>query len=440
MKKPIFLISILGILVFGSMVLGAENSEYRPKILPDNPLYRLKEWRRGMSSFFILDKTVKIKIELKFLNEKAAELKVLGEKTGVDSKSFEKSLTGYNESLKGLLKRLAALKGPSGEEQLTETVNNFFSSFLIHEEIFLGLIEKNQSWSPFIDLARGNLARAGAVILNSVGPFEFGSQFEAAVALSRSPLREILAVSFLDNLEAGLSGEPKFAIAELKEDLIFKFEGRFKAEVSGNFLAVLDDFFTPTPEKLIILDEVRERVTDNGLKSSLNLIRQNSLRSASGESFIEAQDVLEALAAAKMAVGGLKTEISSPESSNSQSVRNVLEIADFHLEQAEKFYAAGDYGPALGQATAAEAEAKQGLSEILKNDEEIKDDNLSLRVEFDNLIAKAKAKNLTRENNPKLYELFNKAEKAVVSADTASEVKAAKVMLAEIEALIEAAQ
>ncbi len=84
---------------------------------------------------------------------------------------------------------------------------------------------------------------------------------------------------------------------------------------------------------------------------------------------------------------------------------------------------------------AAQAAAQNGLSQT-RLKEEIKEDNLSLRIQFDDLVNIARVRNITREAAAEIYELFDRAEKTVLEADTVSEIRSAKIMLAELEVLI----
>jgi len=49
----------------------------RPTLLPDSPFYFLKDWNRGIQSFFTFDQAKKAELQLKFSSEKMAEAKEL---------------------------------------------------------------------------------------------------------------------------------------------------------------------------------------------------------------------------------------------------------------------------------------------------------------------------------------------------------------------------
>ena len=85
-----------------------------PKLLPDNPFYFLKEWERGIMSFFAFGRIKKLELEQKFANEKLMELKALVEKNG-DPKILEKATEKYERALEKIRTRAQNIKQKAEE-------------------------------------------------------------------------------------------------------------------------------------------------------------------------------------------------------------------------------------------------------------------------------------------------------------------------------------
>src|SRR3989344_6012567 len=74
--------------------LGVEE----PTLLPTNPFYFLKEFGRSVRQVFTFNPIAKAKLELRIVNEKAAEVKKVQELRGEDEKGLAKAIRNYQES------------------------------------------------------------------------------------------------------------------------------------------------------------------------------------------------------------------------------------------------------------------------------------------------------------------------------------------------------
>src|SRR3990167_4377150 len=80
-------------------VLAQDLGITNPKILPGSPLYFLKEWGRGVQSFFTFGQLKKTELEQKFANEKLIELKKLVEEGKAISDILEKATDKYQKTM-----------------------------------------------------------------------------------------------------------------------------------------------------------------------------------------------------------------------------------------------------------------------------------------------------------------------------------------------------
>lgn len=226
-------------------------------------------------------------------------------------------------------------------------------------------------------------------------------------------------------------------ISALKDNLILRFEGRFQAEANEEFVRALDGLTLQSPDELKVLDEVREKVTNADLRSKLNIIRQRTFLTASGGA-VGGDAASEAIRNAEAALTLLESKVEAGNAEVTKAVRDLLDRADFRLEQARKFLTDGEYASSFGQATAALTEAESGLNELGKDKSDLVVENFNLRLEFDKLKTEARVNGFTPESQPDIYGLFDKAEKQVLGANTLESLRSAKLLLVEIEAKLKA--
>ncbi|MFH0712904.1 MAG: DUF5667 domain-containing protein [Candidatus Jorgensenbacteria bacterium] len=403
-----------------------------PKLLPGEPLYFLKNWQRGIRRLFSFGASKDAYLETEIMNELAAEIKALEEKGS--EKGLTLALQNYKENAERLRQKISSLNETSGNENVERLLNSLMDRIIKHEEIF-GELEGITGVKEELSSAKTELEMAvGEAVTKLDSADNFKTRVEGILSgLKDNPLKELRVIYVLNYIEEKVPEDIRNKIRELETDLTTGFEGRFKAE-PGEVVPHLDFLPVKNATDLGIFDQIRERISDGDLKSELNIIRQNALRDSNGD-MVEEESLTNLIYEAEKVTAELKTRISSDEYISSKTVAEILERAEFHLTQAGSLLGEGQLATAFGQATAAQAAAENGLSQ-LRLKEEIKEDNLSLRIQFDDLVNVAKTKNLIREAAPEIYEFFDRAERTILEADTASEIKNAKIMLAELEVLI----
>lgn len=114
-----------------------------PVLLPDSPFYFLKEWGRGIKSFFTFGQLKKVELEQQFANERLLELKKLVDEGKANSKILERATEKYNKTLEKIKKRAEEIQGNAEQD---ENVNKFLEKFtnqqMLHERILQRLEEK----------------------------------------------------------------------------------------------------------------------------------------------------------------------------------------------------------------------------------------------------------------------------------------------------------
>lgn len=115
-----------------------------PKLLPDSPFYFLKEWGRGIMSFFSFGQIKKSELEQKFANERLMELKALTEENG-DPEILEKATEKYERALERIQTRVQKIKQKAEEN---EEVEKFLDKFIKHQLLHQKVLQKLENQVP----------------------------------------------------------------------------------------------------------------------------------------------------------------------------------------------------------------------------------------------------------------------------------------------------
>src|SRR3989344_1198669 len=168
--KKLLILPVFGLVfLFFSPVVAEENSQLNkstpvienPGVLPTNPFYFLKEWRRGITRFFTTNPVARVELELKIVNEKAAEVVKVQEALPENTEAISEALENYRLSQERLQSRLEALKETSKNPNLAKLLGKLAERVVRHEKLFSDLAEKfseNTELSTLVNEVRGKIS------------------------------------------------------------------------------------------------------------------------------------------------------------------------------------------------------------------------------------------------------------------------------------------
>ena len=110
-------------------------------LLPTNPFYFVKEWERKIRIFFAGNPLKKAELELKFANEKAAELKRIAEDNPTED-ALNRAIENYDKSVDRLRGRLEALQD-SENPNIGDLLSRLQERATKHQQLFEELKDKN---------------------------------------------------------------------------------------------------------------------------------------------------------------------------------------------------------------------------------------------------------------------------------------------------------
>lgn len=414
----------------------------KPGILPTSPLYLFKEFTRGLQSFFTFNPVSKARLELKFADERAAELKVIVEEK--EGRGVERAIKNYQANMERLKNRLRSLNETSVNPNVDKLLDELAERAVNHQEILSGLKGKTLEVNKEIESVQEMVDSLLIVGLENLDlPEKVEIRFEKILKKLNQPLGELKSLNIISRLEGKIEKEEiRNKLLKAEQELIAGFEGKV---VGGEVTAAaLPEFIKNLPEsaevKLKVLDSLRENVSAGALKTQLNVIRQNLLSEVEKREEVDQKKAKEEIEK----VSRLLNEIQEVGGSQVSSLgRRLTEQAKFNLEQARRSFEAADYGRAFGLATSAGAIAKNVLNQLIQSPTDIKLDLEKTKRDFDSLKTKAREKGLTPQNSPKIFEILGEAELKIgrsITSASAELLKEIRVLLNSVSALIENAK
>lgn len=234
MAKTIKFILIATVMVsalgFGAAALAQENTaedipaqaldSTTPSFLPDNPFYFLKEWGRGLQSFFAFGQLKKTELEQKFANERLLELKKMVEEGKASSEILERATEKYGKTMARIKERADKIKETA---ESNPEVNKFLEKFtkqqVLHQEI-LGKLETQvpeQALEKIKEAREAHLERFKEVMTKlETRKDEIVNKVENAIDDD---------TEILDKIKTGMPQEIEDKLTELKAKITQRIQG-----------------------------------------------------------------------------------------------------------------------------------------------------------------------------------------------------------------------
>lgn len=338
-----------------------------PGTLPTSRLYFFKEWGRGLQRIFTFNSEKKAELELRIADEKAAEAKQILE-TKNDEKSITRALTNYQKSHERLGARLEALKETSQNPNIDRLLDRLAEKSVVHEKLFEQLQEKHQDRAASLEAVKEKIADTIEKAAEKDTSQKFQQRMKNAFEKSKgSALKELRAIEMIDRIAPNLPAEKKERLEELRIELQDRLEEKIEEKAAKGDKSVegLSEMVKRIPgdpaKRAVILEEIKKNVStgageaiERAKKQVEEKLGDEAERKSKAAEQIEHAE--EKLAEAKKKMSELK-EVP-------QSMKVLQAGVEQHLQKAKEAFAQMKYGEAFGQATAAEANARNILRKL----------------------------------------------------------------------------
>lgn len=116
-------------------------------ILPNSPIYFLKEWARGIRAFFTFNAVSRAEYRLRVVNEKAAEARKVAELYPNDTEALNRAIENYRTAQERLQTRFEELRETSENPNIDRLVSEMNERTARHEALFEELISRRATSS-----------------------------------------------------------------------------------------------------------------------------------------------------------------------------------------------------------------------------------------------------------------------------------------------------
>ncbi|MDD5430933.1 MAG: DUF5667 domain-containing protein [Candidatus Pacebacteria bacterium] len=426
----------------------------KPMVLPTNPFYFLKEFKRGVQKTFVFNPVKKLELELQIASEKMAELGKLEEIIGQDDAALIKAINNYENNLDGLSGKIKNIQeNYKNNSRLDSFLDDFVANGAKHIE-FLSYLKSKTNDIKILQKLGEAQDKIAALVAQILAGTESGdileSRLERAFKKTGVNLVEKLkAIGALDKIEEKLSAEEKNRILDFKETLIINTQSGIKTEEIQNiFISAFEELQMDSLSKIRIIDEIKEGAINDDIKSALNSIRQEVLERAQSEKDLQKVQAENMVNEADSLVNELMEKLKNL-NLKSEFINLAISKADFNLTQAKNSFQYGDYGQVFTLASAAASAARSALTQVLKFEENtgnFDNDIQNLKEKYDELSERARSMNLDKVSAPEFFEFMKQSESLLVkisdyvnkklkaSSDTIiSSIKNVKILLSQAE-------
>ena len=344
-----------------------------PGVLPTSPFYFFKEWGRGMQSFFTFNSVKKAELEVKFANEKAAELKVVEEKDPQDERAITRALSNFQGTQEKITSRLERLEETSENPNVDRLLEKLTEKSVIHEK----LLQEIEARHKDKDEVRIRIKSADLAISDVIGkaaekddPGKFTERLRVKLEEGKgSSLKEIRSIEILDRLGENVSEDVRERLDGVREGLKEQAKVRIEElarEGEDKIRDTLDRIPGNDGRRFVVLEELRLKISDraaNAFKKAQDAAEEklSDIKDIEGKSAEQIKRADEMLNEARKKM--TEKEVSGT------AIDRLLENAAQHLVVARSAFEKEDYGKAFGQARSAEVASRNALRAIQGEDD-----------------------------------------------------------------------
>jgi len=339
-----------------------------PGLLPTSPFYFFKEWGRGMQSFFTFNAIAKAELEVKFSNEKAAELKKVEEENPNNEQAIDRALLNFQRGQEKVAMRLERLQETSENPNVDRLLEKIAEKSVLHDKL-LQEIEKRHEDKVKI---RVRLKDATLTIANVIGkaaekdnPEKFVQRLKKTLEKTRgSVLKDVRAVEILDRIGENIPEEVRMRLEVVRDG--FKEKARLRIEElaeegEDRVRAILERIPGDSGRRAVVLNEIRLRISDRGASALKKA--QDAVEKKISDAPDRNEKTTEQIRRAIKMIERAQQKIEETDTVR-EGVKTLLEQAERHLASAKEAFEQEKYGEAFGQARAAEVAARNVLKAL----------------------------------------------------------------------------
>ena len=334
-------------------------------VLPTSPFYFFKEWGRGMQSFFTFNRVKKAELEVKFTNEKAAELKVVEKQRPNDEQAIDRALSNFQRAKARVAVRLERLQETSENPNVDRLLDKVTKKSILHEKLLEELKVRHKDKERIrvrLKDATSTIARVIAKAAEKDDPEKFVQRFKKRLEETRgSALKDLRAVEILDRIGEQVSEDVRERLEGVREGLKERARVRIEKlaeEGEDRVRSILEHIPGDSARRAVILEEIRLKISDR----AANALRkaQDSVEKKVSAAPDRKEKAAEQIQRAKKWIKRAQQKVEEIGKVR-VAVKSLLQEVEGFLTLATKAFEKEQYGEAFGQARAAEVATRNVL-------------------------------------------------------------------------------
>jgi len=249
--------------------VSAEDLEVKdPKLLPDSGFYFLKEWGRGIRSFFTFNKVKKIELESRYANERLIEIKEMVEQNK-DPEKIKKATEKYEKTLDKVKKQSEKIE-EKAEENLK--VKSFLDKYTHQQILHQTILEKLENQVPAevfdkIKQARErHLERFGEVMTKLENKEKIEERLENALEeINGSKFKNFKNLEILMEIEEKVPEQAKEAVRKVEGNALKRLQEdleKMSPEDQERFQKYIEQISGDKEKHLEILENLESELKD----------------------------------------------------------------------------------------------------------------------------------------------------------------------------------
>ena len=238
-----------------------------PRLLPDHPLYFLKNWARGIQSFFAFDPVAKAELKMKFTNEKLIEAKKMIERKK-DSEAIKKAMDNYQKEVGRIQSEAEKIREKAKENPRVEKfLDKFIHQQTLHQKLLQRLENQvpEEAFAKIKEARERHLERFQEVMLKLEDRKEKITEKLTDVLEKQkgSKFKHFKNLEILLELEEKVPEEAKDAIRRAQENSLKRLQGdleKMSPENQERFKEYLERISGVKEKHLEILENLRSEI------------------------------------------------------------------------------------------------------------------------------------------------------------------------------------
>lgn len=238
-----------------------------PRILPDHPLYFLKNWARGIRSSLAFNPVAKSELRSRFANEKLIEVKKMIEKKK-NPEAIKRAAGNYQKEVERVKAEAEKIRKKAREDPKVEKfLDKFIHQQILHQKLLQRLENQvpEQAFEKIKEARERHLERFGDVMLKLEDRREKISEklTDVLEAQKGSQFKHFKNLEILSELEEKVPEEAKDAIRKARENSLKRLQGNLEKMSSENqerFKEYLERISGEKERHLEILEDLRSGI------------------------------------------------------------------------------------------------------------------------------------------------------------------------------------